>query len=302
MKISPHNTNINQFVDSIRNLFKPLAEDKGLLLEVYVSEEVPEYVVIDDSRVKQIISNLTSNAIKFTEQGRVTIKIEKKNADLLISVLDTGYGIEDEAKSKIFEEFAQVEESNNRRIDGTGLGLSICTKLVQLMGGEIGVTSEVDKGSMFWFTVAFSEGKSEKPNTTRPTIQQQKETALNILIVEDKPVNQKVAQLMLKKLGHTSELANNGLQCLAKYEENKYHLILMDVQMPEMDGVEAAQRLKQKYDTLPPIIGLSANSMEGDAEKYIELGFDDYLAKPITLDGLKSKIDEYIPQILAQNS
>lgn len=301
MKISPQNTNVSELVNSTRKLFKALAEDKNLQLKVLVSEDVPQYLIIDEARIKQVINNLTSNAIKFTEKGSVSINLEIKNNQLYISVVDTGFGIEEKAKAKIFEEFAQVEETNNRRTDGTGLGLSICMKLVNLMNGQIGVTSEIGNGSTFWFTSDYEVGKTVSLPLRTP-LQYKKETALNILIVEDKPVNQKVAQLMLKKLGHNSEIANNGLQCLAKFEENKYHIILMDVQMPEMDGVEAAQSLKKKYENVPPIIGLSANSMEGDAEKYISLGFDDYLAKPITLSGLKSKIDDYIPLILQRSA
>ena len=293
MKVFPKNTNIIESVSSIKSLFQPIAERKGLLIEVFISKDVPKYIVIDESRIKQIINNMVSNAIKFTEKGKIIIRVERRKKQLYISIQDTGCGIKDSLKNKIFEEFTQIDEANAKRIDGTGLGLSICSKLVKLIGGEIGVTSEINVGSTFWFTVNFKIGQKSN-NLEKHNVVENKKLKLNILVVEDKPINQKVAQLMLQKIGHQSEIANNGLQCLAKFEEGKYDIILMDVHMPEMNGIEATQTIKKKFNNIPPIIGLSANSMEGDAEKYVKLGFDDYLSKPITIEILESKINAQI--------
>lgn len=296
MNISPVNSSVENLVHSIKKLFQPLAEKKGLLLDVKIEENVPGVVLIDKNRVTQIINNLVSNAIKFTINGGVNINI-KVNADnnLEISVTDTGLGIKEEDIPNIFKEFGQVEETNKKRTDGTGLGLSISSKLVKLMGGEIGVQSEIGKGSKFWFTLNFEVGESITENTIYKPKKEQ-EVKLKILVSEDKPINQKVIKLMLNKLGHESVMASNGLQCLAIYPEHEFDLIFMDIQMPEMNGVEAVKILRRDFTNLPPIIGLSANSMEGDAEKYIKQGFDDYLTKPLTMNSLVEKLNKFGPK------
>lgn len=292
MNISEVNTIIEEIVSQTTNLFKPLADEKNIKLEIILAKEVPKYIIIDKNRVQQIINNLTSNAIKFTEEGFVKIEIKLNSSNqIIINVKDSGIGIDLKAQKDVFLEFQQIDDSNKRRIDGTGLGLSICKQLVELMGGEIGLISEPNKGSCFWFTLNFKEGVKEIEKTKISP--KRKNISFNVLVVEDKAINQKVIELMLKKLGHQIEVANNGFECLEKFNPEKFQIILMDVQMPGMDGVEAVKKLKEKYTNLPPIIGLSANSMEGDAEKYMRLGFDDYLSKPVTLSALQEKIEKY---------
>ena len=296
MSIAPVNTSIDTLIHSTKKLFQPLAEKKGLSLQVIIHDDVPEIVKIDKNRVGQVINNLLGNAIKFTEFGGITLLIEVLTEEKLkFSVIDTGVGISQIDKDKIFEEFGQSDEANHTRTDGTGLGLSISSKLVQLMDGEISVNSELGKGSSFWFTVKFKKGEFIQENKTF-TPKKKQGRKLKILVTEDKPINQKVIKLMLDKFGHESIMANNGLQCLAIYPEHNFDLIFMDIQMPEMDGVEAMKILKRDFINLPPIIGLSANSMEGDAEKYINKGFDDYLTKPLTMNELAEKLNKYSPQ------
>lgn len=293
MAISPINTPIDKLAHSTKNIFQPLAEKKGLLLGVKVHDEVPAIVKIDNNRVAQVLNNLVSNAIKFTEFGGININIRiDPNDKLEISVMDTGVGITKTDIDEIFEEFGQVSETNKQRTDGTGLGLSICHKLVNLMGGEIGVESTIGKGSRFWFTVDYEKGEFVEENI-QVTPKKKIEKKLKILVTEDKPINQKVIQLMLQKLGHEPILTANGLQCLAMFKEGEFDLIFMDIQMPEMDGEEAVKILRRDFKNLPPIIGLSANSMEGDAERYMNNGFDDYLTKPFTMSDLVEKLNKY---------
>ncbi len=295
MEIYPIPVDINQFIEHTKSLYLPIASSKNIDMYINIDEAINRYIEFDSSRVKQVLNNLISNAVKFTPKaGQIDINISLQDNFVKFEVQDSGIGISKEEQNKIFEDFSQVSEANNDRTDGTGLGLAICKKLVELMEGVIGVESELDKGSKFFFTIKYISTDVIPEVKRKKTFKPKKTKALNILVVEDKPVNQKVIQLMLNKIGHTVTIANNGIQALAIYPTKTFNLILMDVQMPEMDGIEATQKLKEKYTDLPPIIGLSANSMEGDAEKYINLGFDDYLSKPVTLNVVSDKIAEYI--------
>lgn len=291
MSLQLKSVHLNDFVHQTKQLYMPLAAAKNIKIKIDCDSEIGEYIIFDKSRVKQVLNNFISNAVKFTEDnGLITIKISKDNQDLRFEIIDSGIGISKNEIDKVFENFAQLSSGNQSRVDGTGLGLAICKKLVELMDGDIGVESERNVGSTFYFTLPYriaseAEIKSEKPRMIKNN------QSLRILVVEDKPVNQKVIQLMLDKLGHQTTLAHNGLQAIAKFEENLFDIILMDVQMPEMDGITATKVLRERFSIIPPVIGLSANSMEGDAEKYISLGFDNYLTKPVTLVQLNDKIN-----------
>lgn len=294
MEINNAPVNIYSFINQTKQLYLPIASSKNINLNVKIAENINDHVEFDASRVKQILNNLLSNAVKFTpKNGKVNINILLEKSFLKFEIQDSGIGISTEEQAKIFDDFSQVSEANNNRTDGTGLGLAICKKLAQLMKGTIGVESELGRGSTFFFTIEYKPTNEVPKERIKKIVNSKNEKSLNVLVVEDKPVNQKVIQLMLSKLGHTVVIANNGIQALAIYPTASFDLILMDVQMPEMDGVEATKILKEKYTVLPPIIGLSANSMEGDAEKYIALGFDDYLSKPVTLNMISDKLSEY---------
>lgn len=263
---------------------------KDIGLNYNFSDNLPDYIEADELRIGQVIRNLVSNAVKFTEKGSITVSASLNNqskqdndnvVELKVEVADTGIGIRESKLNELFKPFVQLDDNGQRKSDGTGLGLSISKEIVHMHGGEIGVVSEVGKGSTFWFT--FRAKMAAKPSLQSQGKPDKKSDIKNlqILLVEDNIINQKVFSISLKYLGHSVTLADNGLQALEKVKACNFDLILMDVQMPVMDGITATNQLKQLYEDLPPIVGLSANALEGDREKYIELGMDDYLTKPL---------------------
>jgi len=294
-KIEAGKVKLNESVFPFRLLFENTEKlffslnNKNLKLEKNIFPDVPLYVKADYNRIFQILSNLISNAVKFTDSGKISLvasidnRLNEKDRLLLrIAVKDTGQGIPDDKKAGLFKPFYQVEQAYNRSYEGTGLGLAICKELVSILGGQIGLESDEGKGSTFWFTfqVIQSEKGMEVVNREARTHPQQTKS-LNILLVEDKLVNQKVISLMLKSLNQRVTIAENGEKALKMFKPNTYDLILMDIQMPVMDGITATRILKQKFTNLPPLVGLSANAFEGDREKYMSMGMDEYLTKPV---------------------
>lgn len=272
--------------DNARKLFDSICK-KPIDLRVDVADDFPEYLKADEQRLNQVIMNLLSNAIKFTHEGRILLKahveqeLDEQERLIRIEVADTGIGIKKEKIPLLFKPFSQIDHRDIRSFEGTGLGLSICKELVAILGGEIGVVSKAGKGSCFWFTF-----KARKVTVVLPEMDAQHEVlgnikALRILFVEDKQVNQKVIMLMLKKMGHQVQLAGNGQEALEVFQPGIFDLILMDIQMPVMDGITATLQLRKLYPSLPPIVGLSANAFEGDKEKYMNIGMDEYLTKPV---------------------
>ncbi len=263
---------------------------KDILFDIHHDQRIPDYLVADELRLMQIINNLVSNAVKFTRQGKIILQTElaspkqtSSDAFLInISVTDTGKGIQEGLQKLLFTPYMQIEDCHTIKMEGTGLGLSICKQLAELHGGKIGVVSEYGKGSTFWFTVEVKQGikaGSEEMDLSR-TLPISSNNNLRILLVEDKVVNQKVLALLLKGYGHIVTIAANGEEALAIFEPGRFDLILMDIQMPVMDGVTATGKLKENYTNLPPIVSLSANALEGDREKYMAMGMDEYLVKP----------------------
>jgi PAS domain S-box-containing protein len=284
-------------------LYKTIIKDK-VKLKAYIDPRIPDFIKADKNRIFQIVNNLLSNALKFTHKGTVFIKLKPvrlNDKDILIrvEVRDSGIGIPDEMQKKLFVPFFQIENNDVRDYEGTGLGLSICKELVILLGGEIGFESQLEKGSTFWFT--FPAFVATEPmlveSEKRPFNSDGK---LRILFAEDKAINQKVIKLMLEELGHEVTIASNGEHALELYEHGKFDLILMDIQMPVMDGITATQELKTRYHNLPPVFGLSANAFEGDREKYMALGMDEYLTKPLRMEDFNQLVFQYFP-VLASN-
>lgn len=268
-------------------LVEPLqaqASAKGLSLEWQLDEAVPALLQGDPVRLSQVIGNLLGNALKFTASGGVRLVLGWQDERLRVSVTDTGIGISPEDQDLLFEPFFQVDSSASRRFSGSGLGLAISRRLVQLMGGEICLHSVLGEGSRFWFELPGMAAPCADPGS--PVEHELSLLALDVLVVEDSPVNQLVVSLMLQKLVCQVRLASNGLEALAQVAERQPDLILMDMRMPHMDGLEATRRLRELGCEVP-IVALTANAMTEDRARCLAQGMNDFLAKPISLARLR---------------
>jgi len=290
------------------------AKEKEIALEWSVADEIPDDFTGDAGRLSQILINLIGNAIKFTQAGTISVRAQKEYTELdefvvHFSVSDTGIGISPEYQASIFEAFSQADESHSRQYEGTGLGLAICARLVSLMNGQIWVESAEGQGAVFHFTVLLKKAGAEmtalKKDETQPhpsgPIQEHCGPRLEILLAEDNLVNQKVAGKMLERSGHKVTIAVNGQEAVAAFARQPFDLVLMDIQMPVMDGFEATQAIRdQEKDSgkHTPIIALTAHAISGYREKCLALGLDDYLSKPIKIADLNAKIAEHFPQRL----
>ena len=281
-------------IDDVIKLLNLKAKSKGLKLSREITSDVPQFFIGDPLRIKQILINFCNNAIKFTSKGFVHIDVSlvekhKKTIVLKFEVKDTGIGITKENQQKLFKEFSQVDASTTRKFGGTGLGLSISQKLAKMMDGDVGIESEFGKGSTFWFTAKFELSDKKNDSTSKKEIhislKKQK-----ILLVEDNKINQKVAAYTLTKYGNTVDVANDGLEAVALFEKNKYDIIFMDIQMPNMNGYEATQEIRkielEKKLPKTKIIAMTANALKGEKEKCISIGMDDYLSKPFKQEAL----------------
>jgi PAS domain S-box-containing protein len=286
MELKPGRIDFREFVTEIREIYRHQAENKGLRFSTVIETGIPQYIIVDEQRLKQVINNLLSNAFKFTDEGEISIRFvleqQKKNELLLrCDVMDTGMGISESNQRQIFEKFTQVDTSLIRPFEGTGLGLAICRELSHLMGGDINVTSVPEHGSTFSFTFKAQFDAHSTDNQEQAGKKEFLNMDINVLHVEDKLLNQKVVGFILFNAGCNVDFVKNGQEAIDKYVPGKYDVILMDIQMPVMDGITAYNELKRLYgDNLCPVIGLSANAMEGDEEKFISLGLDDYIVKP----------------------
>ncbi len=297
--------NFNDIVKDIVVLHSLKAEQQGVLLVQQVDESLPEYLLGDPTRLRQIIVNLVSNALKFTKQGEVKVSIDVLNkdadsVDLRVTVSDTGIGIPQSAQGTLFNAFTQADGSTTRKYGGTGLGLAIVSQLVDLMAGTLGVESVEGKGSAFWFNANFkcTEEKAESI-TDVMTDYENLQLDAKVLLVEDNPINLMVAQKMLEKVGLKPSLANNGVEALSQLKEQAFDLVLMDCQMPEMDGFDATRAIRKldirALDKQPlPIVAMTANVMSGDRERCLEVGMDDYIGKPVQRDQLASVLKKWL--------
>ena len=297
-KSKKEETDIFKVINKSINLFKAQVHAKNLELTSDIEKGFPQFIKVDKQNLIQIINNLLSNAVKYTIKGTIKLELKKHSihhntlkAKCIIS--DTGIGISQEDKEKLFEPFTRIDDSFAKTTEGTGLGLTITKKLVELIGGKMNFESEINKGSAFCFTFLAELSEKKVTQTIDVRLPQIQKFKLNILLAEDKTINQKVAGMMLNNIGCTYDIAKNGKEVLELFPKNKYDIILMDIMMPEMDGIEAMNQLKEKYKNLPPIIGLSAHAMEGDAERFIEMGMDDYLEKPINKDKLAERLRKW---------
>ncbi len=306
--------------DEVQQVIKLLslkAKGKGIELYSVIESSVPACVVGDAGRLKQVLINLANNAIKFTNQGHVAVSVEtlapadihspaqkefipdlvinegnltRERVILKFEVQDTGIGISEEEQKNLFHEFAQLDNPLIRKFEGTGLGLSISKNLMKLMNGKIGVISKKGEGSTFWFSLVLDRGTDEEIlKQQAPPRREKMSRPLSVLIVEDNLLNQKFARTSLQRVGHSVEIAENGKIAVEKYKKQHFDLILMDIAMPIMDGIEAThviRRLEEEKRTSSPdvrrirIVAVTAHVMVTDREKCLAAGMDDYLAKP----------------------
>ena len=300
--------------------------EKGLEMDCIVQQQVPRHLRGDPGRLRQILVNLGSNAVKFTASGRISIRIcleseDEKKVRVRFSVSDTGIGIPEDRQDILFTPFGQVDGSTTRKFGGTGLGLIISKNLAELMGGRIGVVSEVGKGSTFWFTAVFDKQSAKKSPSNgiaaevatlaqivgiEPAGKIQcmrdaseiNEQKIRILVAEDNPVNQKVAKIMLRKMGFRADVVANGKEAIDVLKTCPYDLVLMDCQMPEIDGYEATRRIRQdgskSLDPRIPIIAMTASVMQSDRERCIQAGMNDFIGKPVQQRELADMIARWL--------
>jgi len=283
----------------VSKLFSLRAEKKGLVFVCEVAADVPAGLRGDPGRLRQIMVNLLENAIKFTSKGKISLSITleketRKKATVRFSVQDTGMGIPVDKTQMLFNSFTQVDASTTRKFGGTGLGLCISKQLAQMMRGKIGVNSEEGKGSEFWFTVCLRKSSKKQqpdrvvlsPTNTRHKLAGSNYRNVRILLAEDNITNQHVARAILRKLGYRVDVVGDGRQVIEALKQSAYDLVLMDCQMPEMDGYEATRKIRKAESEIQrpniPIIAMTAHAMKGDREKCLEAGMDDYIAKPVT--------------------
>ncbi|MFN0049047.1 MAG: PAS domain S-box protein [Cytophagales bacterium] len=302
MQLRPSPISLEVTIEKLFALFQNLANAKNIVLEYSISNDVPMYINADETRLLQVLSNLTSNAIKFTEKGSISVIVKRAGTKRIKFVVqDTGIGISKENVRILFDAFSQVDDTSSKTYQGTGLGLAISKELCRLMGGTIGVKSNYGDGSIFWFTIQEQAvDKIELVKTFNHDADQNflskfEEMSPKVLLVDDNPINQKVATEILKKLGCTVELANNGMEAILKVIESSYDIIFMDIQMPEMDGVTATKKIRElRIRNLAPIIAMTAYSMEEDKARFISAGMDDYLPKPINSERIVKIIRKWL--------
>jgi len=302
-----HPFELRTLVREVVDLLKIQAEDKGISIEVHLDESLPNRVVGDSGRIRQVLLNLVGNAIKFTHDGGVTMRVslDAEEGDLVtltFSVEDTGIGIEAGQLQRVFEKFTQADASTTRKYGGTGLGLSICKQLVSLMQGTLSGASQIDHGSAFSFTLTLPVDGRTADQEDPASLRASASVAHRALVVDDSKVNQIVAQKLLEALGCAVDVADNGRVALDLIENAQYDLILMDCEMPEMDGYQTAReirRLEQGSGARLLILAMTANNMEGDRDRCVQAGMDGYATKPVQKDALRDLIAKHLGHIVS---
>ena len=297
MPFSPHT-----LVDNVASMLATLAEHKGIALERSIDPALPQVLIGDEVRLKQVVLNLVNNAIKFTERGavRLALKIDRVSygaVGLRVSVSDDGIGISEEQQKALFRRFSQVDGSITRRFGGTGLGLAICKQLIELMGGEIGVESREGAGATFWFTVSLAMAAPDSlvPAIAATIASLRTTPGYSILLVEDVEVNQDLAKAVLQRMGHRVDIASDGEEAVEKVRDGDYDLVLMDVQMPVMDGVTATKAIRASghRNATIPIVAMTANVMPQQISALREAGMDDHVGKPFKAAGVQEIIGRW---------
>ncbi len=290
---------LDRVMEDISLVMKLKASEKSLGFDIFTGHNVSNLLIGDSKRLRQIIINLTNNAIKFTEQGKIEVHIRQvEHTDnavkLRFEVVDTGIGIPKESLNSLFQVFSRLKQDKSKLISGTGLGLSICKKLADAMGGHIGVESNPGRGSMFWFTLPFTVSKTQKDQSMNNHSEERAGFAQKrVLVAEDNAINQRIVNFQLKKMGFEVDLADDGQQAFDMYHARNYDLIILDIQMPFMDGYQVAKAIREEEKGSSRhsiIMALTANAMKGDRELYLGAGMDGYVSKPFTFEILQQEI------------
>lgn len=299
--IHPQPLNLYHLLTEVMDLLQTGALQKRLGLDLHYPEHAPRYFLGDASRIRQIIVNLVGNAIKYTDRGSVGMRVavESKGAleDVTVSVVDTGIGIAEEMQPLLFQEFSQLDSRSSRKYGGTGLGLAISKKLAELMGGEIGLESRLGGGSTFWFRLPLPVA-APAPEEALVTAERVLPTLnIHVLVAEDNAVNRRVAVAFLGKLGCTVVTATNGVDAVKKWRDGAYDIILMDCQMPELDGYGATMEIRsqERPGARIPIIAMTAHALDGAREVCLDAGMDDYISKPIDFSTLVGLLERWAP-------
>lgn len=301
VNINEEEFNLQKLIKDVITAQKPQLKNKKVNLGSSIHQTIPDNLIGDTTRIKQVLINLVNNAIKFTDKGSITISVfpeeiaERENEiHLTFEVQDTGMGISKNNQQKLFIPFSQTDNSFQKNISGTGLGLAICKNLVKLMNGEIGIKSKVNEGSVFWFNIKLHKPITLTDNTTGDELEPKRRKTLNILLVEDNLMSQQLTKTILTKNGHITDIAENGQVGLDKFINNKYDLVLMDIQMPVMDGIQASRLIREYEDGNGSekinIIAITAYTKEGEKQKLFDVGINLYLPKPFHSDQLISMI------------
>ncbi len=305
LNITPEPFEIYHCIDDIYHLFQAQISDKNLKFDL-VYNELPEYIIADKGRVRQVIINLLNNAIKFTDEGAVKLEITVINEYIKFAIYDSGIGIPDGKQKELFQAFSQVDDSSVRRTSGTGLGLSICKSLVEIMGGEIGVTSKKGSGSCFWFSVPLDIPSEEElamflnniPETEGKDALGFKYKA-DALIADDVEVNRFVASNILQEFGFIIDIAENGKIAVEMAKKKHYDIIFTDFEMPVMDGLTACENIRE-FDKKTPVIGYTANILAEDRDKGFAAGITDFIYKPATKESFAAILNKYISHLCVE--
>jgi signal transduction histidine kinase/CheY-like chemotaxis protein len=311
--LHPEPFDLEKTLQEVVMLLQPSAQAKGLALCIQYDLHPSKRFVADPGRIRQVVTNLMGNAVKFTLEGRVLLRVAGEpvsatETSLQITVEDTGIGIAEDKVDHVFGEFNQVEDDRNRQFEGTGLGLTITKRLVELMGGEIWVRSEMGVGSCFGFRVVFpndpasiehEQTVAQKAEVATEPPEQNRVAIPKVLLAEDNRTNQLVFRKMVSKLDIDLAIANDGFEAVSAFESETPDVIFMDISMPGMDGKEATARIRELEGTGPnvPIIAVTAHAMEGDRDMILKAGLTDYLTKPLRKDALLEKLERYCPQL-----
>jgi CheY-like chemotaxis protein len=301
LEITPQAEDLPQFMERLVAFWRPRADDKGLALSLKIDEAAPEHVWMDALRVRQVLFNLIGNALKFTETGGVSIRVggetlDENRALVRFSVTDSGVGIDEDQQSALFERFSQADSSEARKFGGTGLGLAISKQLSELMGGRIWLESAVGAGSTFHVDVPLELAQRTHAEALQPLEPTSDLPPMTVLAVDDNAVNLMVLDQLLNAFGHRVVKAASGPDALALLAVSAFDLVLMDIQMPGMSGVEALQTLRTRPgpNAVVPVVALTADVVSGGREKYLRLGFTDHAVKPIQIPDLVSAMNRAI--------